>query len=304
MKIISTYYDFNSEYPSFTGAKNISLNYVLDRHSQNLPQRILGEVNKIVETIPSKNHPTLHDLHLKEYKKLLECKTLDEARNAYPEFREILDASLFKKSRSKHLKNINYPIESLSLKILQEYYGRIKPMDEIGKEIGITNRTAFNWLREKIRFVSFPKNYITLLKASDELGNAKIAEKTKAYNRLYPEKMLEHNRHAAQGTKTLEYKAAQSERIKKYDKENPERRRKIGVFTAEVWLRLPEIREEISKEMALYAPFKYSPLMKQKEQKDRLTKAFFKKFWANHPEHKETFAQMAKTVSEEFKNKN
>ena len=311
MEINNNYslYNPSSLNPSFSGAKDISLKYVVSKYPYILPDRILKAAKKIINTVPKDKRLTLYDLHLEEYKGLLSCRTLDEARNMYPEFREILDASLFRNSRSKHLKNLSVPLEDMSLRVLQDYYGRLIPQHEIGRRLGFSSKSAFDWFKDKIRFLPFKKNYLTLVYSSNESKNAVIAEKTRAFNRKFPERMYEHNRMAAQSNKSEEYKKAQSQRIKQYDIENPERRKKIGIFTKEVWRRLPHIRKAISREMAHF-PGMDSIIAKRlnhepyTEQERRLNKGFFNFFWKKYPEFREEYALMSRKISQERKNKN
>ena len=179
----------------------------------------------------------------------------------------------------------------------------------IAKELGLENKSAFDWLKDKIRFVPFKKNYLTLVYSSDETKNAIIAEKTRLYNRKHPEQMYEHNRQAAQANKSEAYRKAQSERIKQYDSENPERRQKISRFSKEVWNRLPHIKREISREMARFPNMdriiakrlKHEPFT---EMEKKMNRGFFKKFWEKFPEYREEYNQMKKLVSQERKNKN
>lgn len=298
-----------SDSPSFGAAKDITLKYVVSKYPHILPERVFEAAKNIINTIPKNKRPTLYDLHLEQYKGLLECRTLNEARNLYPEFREVLDASIFRNSRSKHLKNLKVSLEDLSLRVLQDYYGRLIPQHEIGTELGFVSKSAFDWFKDKIRFLPFKKNYLTLVYSSDEAKNAVIAAKTRAYNQKFPQQMYEHNRQAAQSNKSAEYRKIQSQRIKQYDTENPERRKKIGRFTKEVWSRLPHIRKAISKEMSHF-PGMDSIINKRlnhepyTEQEKRLNKGFFNFFWRKYPDYKEEYTLMTRTVSKEWKNKN
>ena len=294
--------------PSFSAAKDITLKYAVSKYPYMLPQRVYMAAKKIIETHPKGKHPTLYDLHIETYKGLLSCKNLDEARNMFPEFREVLDASIFKHSRSKHLKNLTVPLEDLSLTILQRYYGKLKPQHEIARELGFVNKNGFDWLKDKIRFVTFKKNYLTLLYSSDETKNKIIAQKTRNFNQRYPERMYAHNKQAAQSNKSEIYRKNQSQRIKQYDLQNPERKEKIGKFTREVWNRLPHIKLAISKEMAGFPGMgklipKYINHEQYNDTEKRINKKFFKYFWKKYPEYKKEFAQMCKKVSQERKNK-
>lgn len=309
MEINSNYqvYNYKNQYqPSFSSAKDITLNYLVKKRAYSLPSRILTRAKELVSSMTSQT--SLLDLHKQTYAPLLSCKTLDEARNLFPEFREILDAKILLQKRSKHTEKIFEKVkpEDLSLKLLQKYWANLSSQEEIAKEFGVS-RYAVQWINEKLNFPAFPKNYLTLLKASDEKLNAQIAQKTTDFNLANPEQMYARNRHAAQFCKTKKYKRAQSTRIKEYDKAHPERKQKIADFDREVWERLPQIRAALREELKTYKKI-YSIIAKKESQhqplnefEERMKKSFYKKFWTKYPEYKAQYSEMRKIVSEERK---
>ena len=80
--------------PSFEARKvPIDLNYVLSERSHLVPQRVLEEVEKIVAAKPEKMK-TLKDVHKEVYAPLLDCKTLEEAQQLFPEFAGVKEANI------------------------------------------------------------------------------------------------------------------------------------------------------------------------------------------------------------------
>lgn len=292
--------------PSFQGAKDINFAYILEKHAEKLPKRIIKKVEYYVEKVSQKEHLTLRELHLKTYSKLLECKTLEDAKRKFPEFKDVLDISILNNSRQKFIKKMEVEPENLSLRLLQEYYGRLKNQKEIVEELNLSGKQALQTINEKINLPVFPKNYRAIINASDEVFNGRIAAKMRAYNQLHPDLIRAHNKLAAQSNKSIKYRLEQSERMKEYDKNNPERRKKIGKFTKEVWSRVPNIRKALSDEMNNVPNYKMIAVKKKKriplnEQEQRMEKVFFKSFWEKHPDLKVQFANTCREVSAERK---
>lgn len=227
---------FNQK-PAFTGGKPINLYYIIEKRSNLLPERILKKVRRIVDKSP-KQLPTLKEVHLKTYAPLLECKTLDEAKSLFPEFSGMKEADISFKRYSGNIKKLvagGYLEDNFSLKILQEFWGRLKSQDEVAKEMGLDGRTCLAWVLQKIGFVNYNTNYKTLLMASSPDSRAKIAAKTTAWNAAHPDLMRARNKHAAQSMKKPENRKAHSERMKKHFEEHPERRKQISETSKAYW---------------------------------------------------------------------
>lgn len=275
--------------PTFQGrGKPIDLKYALEKRADLIPSRVLEEARKVLQSGGSES---LRDIHLRLYAPLLGYTTLEEVRENYPEFAGIKDAVVFERDTVRKRKfeertdGINFP-----LKMLQELWGKLKTKDEVAQELGMAGRSTLDWALENIDFVYYPKNYKTLLKASDEQGNREIAQKTAAWNALHPDLMYAHNKHAAQGCKTPKYRAAQAQRMYEYDKEHPERREKISEANRRAWARCPEVREAMAEFACRESAFTRRTIMKcfrgepLTAYETRAEKGFFKRFWAAHPE--------------------
>ncbi len=293
----------------FAGYKEINLRYVLEKRKHLLPQTMISKISEVLRNF-EENYPTLRELHINTYAPLLNCKSLDEARNLYPEFRNVLDASIFENSRSKNIAEIkkHVSLNKLSLKLLQETWANLKNQDDIARELGLSDRLKLGWIIDKIGFVNRNKNYTTLLKASDPQLNAEIARKTTAYNNSHPEQMFVRNRFAAQACKKAEYRQKQSLRIIEYDKVHPERKQKISNFFSKVWEKIPDVKETLKNFSQNYANQyekvvirKYINGEKLTANEKRLRKIFYKHFWQKFPECKAKYAQACREVSKELK---
>lgn len=257
----SPYNCFNT---SFKGAADISLKYIQENRIRLLPQRMRTAVKFVLDKYPKTGYmPTLRELHLKTYAPLLECKTLGKAQNLFPEFREILQTNTVITKGSKNIRTINEHIDlkDLSLYILKERWGKLKTLNEVAELLGLKNRSALGWLLEKIRMPDLGKNYQALLKASDENLNKDIAEKVKAFNRLHPEKIVEHNRLLAQRPEIIQMNKELAE---------------------EMWLRMPDVREEMSKF--------------RRDNPELSSMDFYDAFWKAHPEYKLLMSKIRKEI--------
>src|SRR5574344_1744413 len=155
---------------NFKGARDINLKYIYKNRMNLLPTRMQQKVKDIVEK-GGDCFQSLRDLHINTYSQLSECKTLSEAQNLYPEFREVLQANAVVKHKSPNIKKVEsqIPLEEFSLNLLKSRWADLKTMDELGK------------------------SYQALLKASDEKLNNDISQKVKNYHKTHYDAMLRHN---------------------------------------------------------------------------------------------------------------
>ncbi len=285
----------------------IDFNYILQNHTAKLPKRVLNRVQEL-RSQNSTQTPTLKDVHKQIYAPLLECKTLDEAKKLFPEFADITEANIsFKRitGNIKKLKESGKLEDNFSLKMLQEFWANLKSQDEVAKELGLKDRSAIQWVLQKIGFVNYSSNYKTLLMSSDPETRAIISAKTTAWNAAHPDLMLAKNKHAAQFCKTPEYREAHSIRMKEYDKTHPERREKISAYDKKVWDLCPEIKIAMTNYKNTQSNAVQAILNKQahKEklttEEKRIIKGFYKGFWQNHPELRQVFKEAHAKVKKE-----
>ena len=287
--------------PSFRSKNPLSIKYVLDTRRNLVPDRVLARIKQISAQNPEKM-PTLKEIHLEIYAPLLECKTLSEAKNLFPEFgnmKEVTEVVQRLSGNYKKLAQSGNLTDKFSLKILQDTWARLKTQDEIAKELSMKGRTSLGWILEKIGFVNFPQNYKTLLQASDPVGHSAIAGKTAAWNAAHPDLMRARNKHAAQFCKKPEYRTAQAERMKEYDRLHPERKEKIQTFSKEMWDSVPEVKADLRAFLREQQPSVRKAVCKKgklSEAETRMRRGFYKRFWEIHPEHKEKMQQAAAKI--------
>lgn len=299
-------YNNSSSYDTQTfGSKGqpISLKYIMQKRKNFLPVRVQKYVQKLIDQ-GKDSGVSLLDVHKKLYEPLLECKTLAEVKQQYPEFINILPVVPCQK---KSVNSKGRTTENFGLKVLQEYWANLKTKNEIAQMFGMPARGTLDFSLEKINFIGFSHNYKMLLKASDVKGNKIIADKTKAWNKANPELRRELNKRAAQGCKTEEYRKAQSQRMYAYDILHPERRQKISKKSQQMWDKCPDVKRamfEFAKTQGTYL----SVVLAKHAKKQHLTpnetivlNGFFKKFWHAHPELKASLSKASNEIRNDVK---
>ncbi len=168
---LDTKYNLN-----FNAASDITLRYILEKRSQYLPERILEAV-KIAEAKSGINQPSLKELHKDVYQKLFDSKSLEEAKELYPEFSDIINITEFEGNRSKALKAIKavMPLKDFTLQYLKDLYLLITE-DNLVKKYGFSNRSLLIWLNQKLHIKKPNGEYNILVKMTDEAENKKVAE--------------------------------------------------------------------------------------------------------------------------------
>ena len=114
------------------GAKKLSADEMIAKiGEENFPS---PEIIKRLKNIGESTDFSLYDIHLDYYKDLLDCKTLNEAKELYPEFKDVIDAkdvdikpfnkkNIFRRIVETGYKGID--IENLSLDLLKKQYGNM-----------------------------------------------------------------------------------------------------------------------------------------------------------------------------------
>jgi len=301
LSIYNSYTSYNYQ-PAFCAkGKPLDLKYIVEKRGYILPERVREYAQKLIAA-GKDTGVSLLEIHKKLYAPLLECHSLDEAKKLYPEFKDILPAVPI---LHKSVNSSGRISENFGLRVLQEYWGKLKSKDEIASDFGLNNRAALDFSLKKINFSGYKHNYKTMLKASDAAGNREIMEKTQAWNKANPEIRRQLNIHAAQGCKTEEYRTAQAQRMHEYDRLHPERKKKISDYSYRMWQNCPEVKAAMS-EFGRTQGGCWAHLMTKHARKEKLTESeqrmiaiFFKRFWVTHPELKSNLAKAAEAARRE-----
>lgn len=123
---------YNTDCVSFSGKKSINsiANQMINLDKSAFPSENL-RLFMISELSKPENTSSIIDLHSQYYFELQNCKTLDEAKELYPEFSGVIDAKsldiegLNKKNMLKRVANNEFEglsIDNLSIELLKRYY--------------------------------------------------------------------------------------------------------------------------------------------------------------------------------------
>lgn len=300
-------YSKQTNSPSFgKGGKPITLQYVIENRSYLLPERIRAIVTELMKQ-SNVTLPSLLEVHKITYAPLMACKTLEDAKKMFPEFATVKDKVEFTRDSVYSERYLERTQENFGLDMLKKFWAELKTKDSMANELGMKGRNSLQWALDKIGFVSYSSNYKTLLKASDEAGNREIAAKTKAWNSEHPNAVKAHNKIAAQGCKTPEYRAAQSQRIRKYDAQNPARRAKISEYTKRVWELCPDVKEAMAEFAKNESAYLRGLITKKcrgeilSAEESKFVQAFYKRFWRANPECKYSYARARAIASMEIR---
>ncbi len=154
----------------------------------------IGEENfpseKIVEKLKrlgfSKDF-SLYDIHMEHYKDLLNCSTLEEAKQKYPEFKDVIDAKDID-YKSEHKKSVLYrvgnkqipgiDIKDLSLELLKKQYGQLISTAKKDKYYNCKDTTTFD-LFERLKIKKMNTGYLLFATKSNFKNKELISKKAK-----------------------------------------------------------------------------------------------------------------------------
>lgn len=249
---------------SFSGKTNI--NYEMKNlpieafPSSELREFILQEINK-------DNEADIVELHRTYYAPLMECETLDEAKELYPEFEMVVDAKnldLSKKpsnnifSQIKAGKIDGLDIENLSLEFLKKYFAQIVPLNsEYIKDNFNVSYTAFNTLINALN-IKMDKRYLKLLGLKLRAKNMQQTWQTtdlkerqqETFKKTVstPEYKAKASKAAKERWQNQEYREHITNSIRQYAR-SEEGRKKTAQITTELWQN-PEYRQKVTQNSA------------------------------------------------------
>ena len=293
--------------PSFGAASDLTLSYMYKKHSALMPKRVLESIEQYMQKSPV-SQPTLEELHHKVYAGLLSAKTLDEAKQLYPEFSEVKDSAILKGNRSLAVKAIekHMPIEDFSLAYLKDLYS-LKTENELVKKYGFTNRSILHWLNLKLNIDKPKTNYHKLVNMSNEEKNLKVAEATRQALLRDPDTQKKRLEKAAQTHKTEIYREKKRQEMIDFYKREPAAASRVRQISQMTWDRCPQIKAALTDftseqdgilKRALNDRSKNGKITPAQK---RMISGYYKRFWDKYPEFKEQYRQARIEVIEELK---
>lgn len=309
MKIQTVSPNYNSSIV-FKSASDISLQYVYKKHAKFLPKRVFEKIKTILSN--DKNEvPKLYELHNDLYKDLFEAKTLEEAKELYPEFKDIKDVTVLCNNRSKAVKAILkiMPLDKFTLNYLKKLYAPTS-QDNLVKEYGFTNRNLLSWLNKKLNIKKLDGSYIQLFKMSNEEENLKIAEQSRKAIYANPDAQKNRLEKAAQTHRTLEYREKKRQEMIDFYKRNPDVAKRTGLISKMTWDRCPEIKDALREYTQTLSPYSKRVLSKKvsgailTSEERRVAFGYYRGFWEKNPELKTLYKERRNQVIEELKKNN
>jgi len=311
MKIetLSSYYNLRqpSNNVNFRAASDITLEYVLKKHTKFLPKSFITRAKELI-SIGKKETP-IYEVHNEIYKDLFEAESLKEVQEKYPEFSEVQDIITLASNRSKAIKAVQkiMPLEKFTLNYLKKLY-RPTSQDKLKEELGFTNRSLLSWLNKKLHINKLSGSYIKLLQMSDEKENARIAELSR--KAIYADSEVQKYRleKAAEAHRTPEYRAKKKQEMKDYYERNPEKAKKTGLISKLTWNKCPEIKAALSEYTKKLSPYIRKVLSKKQTgaplnaEEKRIATGYYRRFWEQNPHLKGIYKQRRLEAIEELKN--
>lgn len=132
---------------------------------------VLETANKILENDPD-TQKTIYDAHNEYYAPLLNCNTLEEAKELYPEFQEVIDAKdlnmdevplTIKRIAKGQIEGVN--IKNASLLFLKQYYGKMGSIKKKEDFFGLA-RLACNAVFKALNIKKMDSYYMHLYASS------------------------------------------------------------------------------------------------------------------------------------------
>ena len=296
---------------SFKAAADINLKYILEKHPNMLPERMINEIRKIVSS-ESKEMVPLYELHSKVYASLIEAPSLDRVKEIFPEYSDVLELSILDGNRTKALKAIRGKGIALNEFTLDFLKKLCLPMeqDKLVEEYGLTNRSLLNWLMDKLNIPRFPNGYTNLIRMSNEEENSRIAELSRRAMFARPAEMRREIQEKVNiHHKTPEYREKKRLEMVNFYRHNPQKAKKVGDISQMTWDKCPEIKDALREYAQQSSPF-IRGILRKRQRKQKLTqeesrtiKGYYKTFWDSHPEFVELYRKMRIEAVEEY-NKN
>ena len=240
---IQNNYNYNT---SFTSASDITIRYVLEKHSDILPARIKKEIQLILSE-GGKNLPKLYEVHNRVYQRLFNAQNMEEVREYYPEYKDIIELTTLAGNRSKAVKAVKQKgisLEDFTLDFIKKLFAPMS-QEALVKEYNFTNRSLVLWLMEKLHIPKFKGNYINLLRMSDEVENSRIAELSRQAIYRMPEVQQARQAKVVIHHKTPEYREKKRKQMINFYKNNPHMAERVSKLSRLTWEKCPEIREAL-----------------------------------------------------------
>ena len=152
---------------------------------ENFPNEII--LNEFKQVIDNGQDKKLYQIHDEYYADLLTCETLEEAKEKYPEFKDVIDAKTVTNKHPLGILNIiengqkeGVSIDDLSLKLLQKHYAKRTSISDEDKFYGITV-TAIRSLFKTLNIQRINSKYLRVMYAESAQSNLLLPASSSEY---------------------------------------------------------------------------------------------------------------------------
>ena len=277
----------NSNYPVFTGGYSLNLKDVYNNLSDNdYPKDIKIAIENEIKN--SDNNKSLYDIHFDKYKGINDCYTLEELKEKYPEFNNVVSAYSVNTQEGSFINNwqngndkVFSSDEDLTLQLIKLYWGQGFTLNDLSKYIkdttGDKKGTKLHYtLTKKLNIPLMTIRYARVLKLSNKEYNENftqsLSQKLKETKEAHKQALEGEPIYIPSKPHSEAHKQHISEGLIKYYIEHPEASYKISQRQKEFYEKNPEKKDELSQIM----DFAWNNTSEGKTIKKQLIK-FFKK---------------------------
>ena len=248
-------------YFAFLGGYSVSLEETYQKFTpKDYPPDIKENIETALVEDPEK---TLKDIHLEKYKGVLDCYSLDELKEKYPEFKEVKSAyevQAVPESFIGRFQNDESELfstgEDLSLQLIKLYWGQGLSLNDLADYVQKNSSTPetknlYYAMHTKLNIPIMSTRYGAVLKLSDKEYNEKftkiLSEKIQEAKDRRCQQRTGEPVYIPQGPLSQAHKQHISEGLKKYYSENPSKIYEMSERQKAYWQENPKEKERFSK---------------------------------------------------------
>lgn len=249
-----------TNYPIFTGGYSIDLKETYKHLQENdYPVGIKAKVEKNLKN--STDNKTLYDIHFEKYRGVNDCYTLEELKEKYPEFNNVISAySVEAQDRSiiGKWQNGNSTLfssdEDLTLQLIKLYWGQgfsLKDLSSYAKNLSEDEKGInFYHTLTKLNIPTMSVRYAKVLKLSNKEYNEKftqtLSQKIKEAKEEKQQELEGEPIFIPSKPHSDSHRQHISEGLLKYYSENPDAIYKMSIRQKEFYQKNPDKKEEFS----------------------------------------------------------
>lgn len=325
-----------NQYLAFTGGYSLNLAETIKnldklaaKDSSVYPRHIREWAEMILES-GNKAKLTLIDIHKKYYESLKDCTSLNEAKERFAEFADVLSDKQVKFSEKSFGDDVKKGLieyfdkdEDLSLQLLKLYYADGFSINDLKQ---YTGGKDIYYTMKKLNIPLLNKHYGHILKFSDPDYNARLTAEMTYKRRLALDKKAkmegepvyiprdplskEHKEHISEGLKRYymenpERIYGMSERQKDFYRQNPEKSKEFGRVLKRAWniFGADRIKDELSRFMKVHG-IKSFDVETLPENITSQQSKLLKRFWAENEWARKSFSKNMKFAWKKIKEEN